>query len=115
MSFPLVVAKPIDPASLVFSSRLTPGLLLLLLPQGALAGFVSALAFNLWIVGGKFVHGAGKSEKLTLSTDGCLAEDVLLGGAVNGTGLAINGTDYVAFSTTTTTTAGPGDQLIEER
>lgn len=83
--------------------------------KGALAGFVSALAFNLWIVGGKFVHGAGKSEKLTLSTDGCLAEDVLLGGAVNGTGLAINGTDYVAFSTTTTTTAGPGDQLIEER
>ncbi|XP_042880689.1 sodium-coupled monocarboxylate transporter 1-like [Penaeus japonicus] len=80
--------------------------------KGAIAGFVSALTFNLWLVIGKFVFKAGNSEKLPLSTEGCLAEDVLVGGALNGTSVFVNGTDYV---TLTTTAAVPVDQLAVER
>lgn len=39
--------------------------------KGALAGFFTAVLFNLWLVIGKFVKGLGSPKKLPLSVEGC--------------------------------------------
>ncbi|XP_068230251.1 sodium-coupled monocarboxylate transporter 2-like [Palaemon carinicauda] len=39
--------------------------------KGACIGFLVSLAFNLWLVIGKFIKGFGSPERLPLSVDGC--------------------------------------------
>ncbi|XP_066983258.1 sodium-coupled monocarboxylate transporter 2-like [Macrobrachium rosenbergii] len=39
--------------------------------KGAYAGFITALAFSLWLMIGQFIAGHGQTEKLPLSTEGC--------------------------------------------
>lgn len=39
--------------------------------QGVVVGFLSAFAYNLWIVVGKFYRGGGSPKRLPLSLEGC--------------------------------------------
>lgn len=39
--------------------------------QGAMVGLLVSLAFSMWMVTGKFVHGGGSPPRLPLSTQGC--------------------------------------------
>ncbi|XP_076030248.1 sodium-coupled monocarboxylate transporter 1-like [Oratosquilla oratoria] len=41
--------------------------------KGAVAGFFSALFFNLWLMLGKLIYSAGRSDPLPLSVEGCSA------------------------------------------
>ncbi|XP_064101324.1 sodium-coupled monocarboxylate transporter 2-like [Macrobrachium nipponense] len=40
--------------------------------KGVYAGFITALAFNMWLMIGQFITGYGQPEKLPLSTEECL-------------------------------------------
>ncbi|XP_069176452.1 sodium-coupled monocarboxylate transporter 1-like [Procambarus clarkii] len=61
--------------------------------QGAVVGFVTAFAYNMWLVVGKFMRGGGSPPRLPLSTSGCL-EDVVMHA----------NTTILAFLTNTTVT-----------
>lgn len=39
--------------------------------KGAVGGFTTAFAYNVWLVVGKFLRGGGSPTRLPLSTDGC--------------------------------------------
>lgn len=81
--------------------------------QGATAGFVAALCFNLWIVIGKFTYGAGQSPVLPTSTEGCPVLDVVFDGTLEGSRAPfVNSTDYSIYNGSS---AAPGySQLFNE-
>lgn len=48
--------------------------------KGAIIGFMVALTFNIWMALSQFYYGAGRSEVLPMSTEGCEVENVSLSG-----------------------------------
>ncbi|XP_064115943.1 sodium-coupled monocarboxylate transporter 1-like [Macrobrachium nipponense] len=76
--------------------------------KGAISGFSVAVAFNLWLIIGKFYYGAGKGDKLPLSTAGCPMEEVLLRSPYNVS--HFEGTLSLGIPTTT---ALPFNEMLE--
>ncbi|XP_042880693.1 sodium-coupled monocarboxylate transporter 1-like [Penaeus japonicus] len=62
--------------------------------KGIISGFVASLVFNIILMLGKFLYGAGNSEDLPLSTAGCPTDTPLLENGWNATSISSN--RYVA-------------------